>query len=113
MSKSIYLSSFATAVVFGALMVSSSPVVADSTNSIQVIERVAPDYPRRAAMAGVEGFVELEFTVTSDGRATDIRVIQAEPRRVFDRAATDALGRWEFATSEANKSSRVRINFNI
>jgi len=58
--------------------------------------RIAPQYPRRAAMKGTEGWVKLEFTILEDGTVTDVDVIDADPKRVFDTAAKKAILRWKF-----------------
>ncbi|MYE13754.1 MAG: energy transducer TonB [Gammaproteobacteria bacterium] len=52
--------------------------------------KVAPEYPRGAASRGIEGYVLLEFTVTSFGSVRDPTVVEASPPGVFDRAATAA-----------------------
>ena len=54
------------------------------------IMKVAPEYPRRAASRGIEGYVLLEFTVTSLGSVRDPVVVDASPPGVFERAATAA-----------------------
>lgn len=54
------------------------------------IMKVAPEYPRGAASRGIEGYVLLEFTVTSLGSVRDPVVVDASPPGVFDRAATAA-----------------------
>lgn len=58
--------------------------------------RIPPLYPRQAAQAGISGFVVLAFTVNPDGHVSDVSVVDANPPRVFDRAATKALLRWRF-----------------
>jgi protein TonB len=58
--------------------------------------KIAPQYPREAAIKGLEGWVKVEFTVTELGTVTDVDVIEADPRRVFDRAAKRAILKWKF-----------------
>ncbi len=58
--------------------------------------KIAPRYPRKAALAGKEGWVKLEFTVTELGTVKDVRVIASKPRRIFDRAAKQAILKWKF-----------------
>jgi len=60
------------------------------------IVKVAPQYPRRAAAKGVEGYVILEFTVTKQGTVKDPIVIEEEPRGYFERAATKAVLRFKY-----------------
>jgi periplasmic protein TonB len=59
------------------------------------IVQVAPQYPRRAADLGLEGFVILEFTVTREGTVRDPRVLQSS-HELFDRSAIDAVLRFRY-----------------
>jgi protein TonB len=57
---------------------------------------MAPAYPARARERGTEGWVDLEFTVATDGTTQDAVVRAAEPAGTFDRAALDAVKRWRY-----------------
>jgi TonB family protein len=57
---------------------------------------LAPNYPARARDREIEGWVDLEYTVTKDGTTRDPVVRGAEPTGVFDRAALDAVKRWRY-----------------
>jgi protein TonB len=57
---------------------------------------IRPMYPRDAAIAGLEGWVKVEFTITEIGTVKDPRVIDAEPARVFNREAVRAILKWKF-----------------
>jgi len=59
--------------------------------------RPDPEYPRMAMARGIEGWVELQFTVSGSGAVTDVVVIDADPKGVFDGAATKALQSWKYA----------------
>ncbi|MCC5867187.1 MAG: energy transducer TonB [Gammaproteobacteria bacterium] len=59
------------------------------------IVQVAPNYPRRAQMRGLEGYVTLEFTVTRQGTVRDPRVIDSS-NSIFDSAAIDAVMRFRY-----------------
>jgi TonB family protein len=60
------------------------------------IETSPARYPRRAQDRGVEGWVEVLFTVTPSGETTDIEIQQAEPVDVFDETALEAVEKWTF-----------------
>ncbi|WP_206483536.1 energy transducer TonB [Thalassotalea sp. G2M2-11] len=60
------------------------------------IVKVAPIYPRRAQSRGIEGYVIVEFTVTSNGSVRDPIVIEANPEGIFDRAALDAALKFKY-----------------
>jgi protein TonB len=57
---------------------------------------IRPLYPREAALAGIEGWVRLEFTITATGAVRDPRVVDAQPPRIFNREAIRALLKWKF-----------------
>lgn len=65
------------------------------TDTIPLV-RINPIYPRRAAERRVEGWVIVEFTINAQGGVKDARVINAEPRNVFERAALRAIGKWKY-----------------
>jgi protein TonB len=60
------------------------------------VSTTQPDYPDSARRTGTEGWVRLEFTVNERGQVRDIVVVGAEPRGVFEDAASAALARWRF-----------------
>jgi TonB family protein len=57
---------------------------------------IAPTYPERALERGTEGWVDIEFTVKTDGTTQDGVVKAAEPAGVFERAALQAVARWRY-----------------
>jgi protein TonB len=59
------------------------------------IVRVAPVYPARALSRGLEGFVDLQFTVTTTGTVKDPLVIQSTSK-LFERAAIRAVLKFKY-----------------
>ncbi len=57
-------------------------------------------YPRRAQDRNLSGWVIVAFTVSPDGETTDVRVSEADPERVFDKAAVEAVEKWAFEPVE-------------
>jgi protein TonB len=77
-----------------------------------------PVYPASALRSGVEGWVELLFTITETGAVRDIEIVDAEPRGVFESAATQAVGNWRYRPRLANgqpvaRRSYVTLRFNV
>ncbi|MGB5690615.1 MAG: energy transducer TonB, partial [Woeseiaceae bacterium] len=77
---------------------------------------VAPKYPRTAQRRGVSGWVDVVFTVGTDGSVKDIEIKKAEPEGVFDGAAMRAVEKWEFEPIVENgeiveKRAGVRLMF--
>lgn len=80
--------------------------------------RVPPRYPRRARVAGIEGYVTVAFTITPRGTVTNVSVVKAEPPRVFNAAAIDAILKWEFKPKVVNgrrvsQRARQTITFSL
>ena len=59
------------------------------------IVRVAPVYPARALSRGLEGFVDLQFTVTTAGTVKDPIVLQSTSS-LFERAAIRAVLKFKY-----------------
>jgi protein TonB len=45
---------------------------------------------------GIEGWVEVRFTVTAIGAVRDAVVVASEPGTTFDAAALQAIARWRY-----------------
>ncbi len=77
---------------------------------------VPPSYPDEALSRNISGWVDLEFTVTPEGKVTDVAVLAAEPIGVFDRAARTALGRSRYRPVTRDgvpvaQRARIRVRF--
>lgn len=76
----------------------------------QPVVRVAPTYPRRAAEQGIEGYADVQFTVTVEGTIKDAVVVEQEPGSVFGFAAKKAVEKWRYAPCMINgKVQEVRL----
>ncbi|MBZ5486740.1 TonB family protein [Halomonas aquamarina] len=91
---------------------SNEPV---SVGQLAPANRVDPTYPPRAQRRGMEGYVEVEFIVRRDGSVdrSSIRVINAQPRRVFESAAEEAIAKWQFSGSQQVRLVTQRIEFQL
>ena len=58
--------------------------------------QVAPLYPTKAKRDGLEGYVTLTFDVDATGSPYNVKVIEANPRGVFDKSARKALRKWKY-----------------
>ena len=91
---------------------SNEPV---SVGQVAPTNRVNPSYPPRAQRRGMEGFVEVEFVIRRNGSVDggSIRVTNAQPRRVFEDAAREAIARWQFEPSQQLRRATQRIEFQL
>ena len=72
-------------------------------------------FPREARRAGTEGTVTLAVTVGADGRAISVEVANANPRRVFDRAAMSVInsGSCRFEPDSAGYIAQLAITYKL
>jgi TonB family protein len=87
-----------------------------SAASLKRVRLVNPVYPESARKRGIEGWVELAFTVTPSGGVADVEVRNASPADVFDDAAIRAVRAWRFEPVERNgervaQRAMVRLKF--
>jgi protein TonB len=95
--------------------------MASEVVAADALERIAtrdPVYPAQALRNGTKGWVELAFTVTANGSVRDIEIVAAEPRGVFDSAASDAVAAWRFRPRVVNgqpvaQRSTVTMRFDV
>ena len=66
--------------------------------------RIEPAYPRKAARDRKEGWVKVEFTISSNGTVIDAVVVDSRPRRTFDRSAIQSIRKWRFKPKEVDGS---------
>jgi protein TonB len=88
------------------------------SRGVVVLSRPRPSYPRDALRNRQEGWVKLSFTVTTGGTVSNPRVVASKPRRVFDRAALQAIRKWRFkprlVNGKAVQTTAVQvIEFNL
>ena len=69
---------------------------AGETHAAQLVKSAAPAYPPEAVRSHKDGWVQVEFTVDANGQVTDAKVANADPPRLFNTAALDAVRRWTF-----------------
>ena len=57
--------------------------------------RVPPDYPQRAISRGLEGWVQVQFTITGTGSVKDAVVVKSSSK-IFEEAAIKSILRWRY-----------------
>ena len=84
-------------------------MAAGSDRDVIPLVRVNPDYPQRALTRGLEGWVQVQFTITPAGTVKDAIVVSAEPQDVFDDAALKAIARWRYNPKVENGAPVERV----
>ena len=90
----------------------STPVRSTTANALVAISTPQPAYPPDALRSGTTGTVEVEFVVNRDGSVSDVRVVKANPRGVFDRGVQATVRKWQFQPLDEPRTVRRNFNFN-
>ncbi|MGC1619872.1 MAG: energy transducer TonB [Candidatus Acidiferrum sp.] len=65
-----------------------------------LIKRVAPEYPRKAKKAHIEGTVRLHAVIAKDGSVQNLAVLSGDP--VLVDAALKAVRQWRYQPTQIN-----------
>ncbi|HEX4782152.1 MAG TPA: energy transducer TonB [Usitatibacter sp.] len=76
------------------------------------VSRIEPEFPREAISAGADaGKVRAKMTIDASGEVSRVEIIDANPRRVFDRAVVKTLSQWKFSPGSDGRSMEIDVNF--
>ncbi|MFN3302244.1 MAG: energy transducer TonB [Roseateles sp.] len=93
-----------------ALALAASATLAHA--EVKVLKKVPPEYPSEAIKKNISaGSVRAKIAITGDGKVSGVEVVEAEPKRVFDRAAVEALSQWKFEGTGAAQTHEVKLVF--
>ena len=78
------------------------------------ISRVSPVFPRQAIKDGVQGGrVVAHVYVTTDGTVREVRIVSANPPRIFEREVQRALMQWRFQPEPVGFIGEVEVEFKL
>jgi periplasmic protein TonB len=103
------------------LELAGGPSVGGAATDSDVVPlvRVNPQYPERARQRGDEGWVEVEFTISTAGTVKNPRVIAYYPSTIFNRAALRAIRKWKYNPKVEDGKAverpgvKVRLSFEL
>jgi protein TonB len=85
---------------------------AQAAMDLTPVSRVEPEFPREAIIAGADkGRVRARMTVDASGEVTRVEILDAAPRRLFERAVTRTLSQWKFSPGADGRSMEIDIDF--
>jgi protein TonB len=82
--------------------------------NIVPIERENPEYPKEAIRNNVEkGRVVARLYIDEKGLVTEVRIVESDPPRVFDREVIRALSRWKFRPEGEKFIGEIELAFSL
>jgi len=79
-----------------------------SDRDVMPLVRINPDYPPRALSRGIEGWVQIQFTITATGTVKDAVVVKSSSN-IFEEAAVKAILRWRYNPKIENGEGVERV----
>jgi TonB family protein len=102
---------------------SSTPPVSEAKDPLSVAAIILhreyapdPEFPDVARERDLAGYVDLEFTVNSDGSVAEVAVLKSQPVGIFDKSAVAAVSQWRYRPIArdgvpVSEHARLRLNF--
>lgn len=68
-------------------------------------------YPERAESLRIDGNVSVIYDVDINGNVNNIRVVNAEPKYVFERSVVKQVSKWKFPRNDEKKNVELNVIF--
>ena len=107
-----------TVLLFGCALPTPLPVETMPPSSLEdlcpgELARGEPRYPREALNSAQDGWVITEFDVLPDGTTTNLKVVAASPRGIFEDAALAAAKWTRYRPGPPQKRCRLEFRFQM
>ncbi|HUP90627.1 MAG TPA: TonB family protein [Solimonas sp.] len=77
--------------------------------SLVPLSTARPQMPDWACKQDIKGWVEVVFTVMPNGRVRDVKLVDADPRGVFEAAAIESISNWIYESSKIAREVKQRV----
>lgn len=78
----------------------------------KVLKKIPPEFPAEAVRKNISsGEVKAKLTIAADGKVTNVEIVDANPKRVFDKATVAALMEWRFDTGGKEEIYEIKLVF--
>lgn len=71
-----------------------------------------PQMPDWACKQKIRGWVEVVFTVLPNGHVTNVKLVDANPRGVFEAAAIESISNWIYDSGSNAREVKQRVEMN-
>ncbi len=83
-----------------------------ATATPKVVKKIPPEFPPEAVRKSISsGEVKAKLTIGADGKVTNVEIVDANPKRVFDKATIAALMEWRFDTGGKEDTAEIKLVF--
>ncbi len=64
--------------------------------------RNPPVYPRRAKRQGIQGWVDVVYTINRLGNVKNVQIVKATPKGIYEKSVLRAISSWRFSPGTVN-----------
>jgi len=109
---------FSIAVAIGSLFTVSASadeiLFSNVLPTFEAVRDVSPVYPQRAIDRRVSGYSLVEYTINASGRVDNVKVVDSDPAKIFNKASKRAILRTVYdkadaASVQGNKFYRMYV----
>ncbi len=86
----------------------SLEAAAGSLPAARAIWLEQPEFPIAARLSGIEGWVTVNYKIDEKGRVSEVQIVDAKPRKVFESAVRKAVRNWRFEPLIIDGQATVR-----
>ncbi|MGE0970357.1 TonB family protein [Klebsiella sp. WOUb02] len=79
----------------------------------KLLKRSDPVYPIVAHANHLTGYVQVVYDVNAQGKVEELRIVDSQPRYLFDEEVVRAMAQWEFEKNKPYKDMEMRVNFRL
>lgn len=98
--------------LLGAAALALSLAASAASDTARLVHRVDPEFPREALQSGTDrGLVKARMILDGSGSVTQVEILEAAPRRVFDRAVVRSLSQWKFDGGSPGRAVETEVVF--
>lgn len=77
----------------------------------KLLKKSQPAYPIVAHANRLTGYVRVVYDVNAEGKVAELRIVDSQPRYLFDEAVVRAMAQWEFEKNKPANNMEMRFNF--
>jgi protein TonB len=88
-----------------------TPRVRAKNAPLVAISTPPPEFPERARRMRISGYVVVTYTIGTDGRVGNVRIVESQPRGVFEREVESTLARWRYEPLAAPREITHTFDF--
>lgn len=95
--RAVFAPALLPALLAGGALAAETPAPAPASDGAAIAtHHVPPKYPPDALKTGIDGCVLVSFALDAEGKASDFRVLDSQPKGTFDAATLKVIDQWRF-----------------